>query len=270
MTQKNRTAAHAGAIELDVKVSGGRINVTVDPKATQAQVTVHTTDVEGPTADAVTNTTFTENGTKLRVVVPDDDTNGGTVFSAGGSVFSFGGNSVVVGSSSGVVISGGDITIGGRRIVSGGRVVADQGTVVSGSGTITVDVTVPAGSSLAVNTKNAETTVRGDLKNLRLDARNGSVQAGGVESLEAETHNGSVLVDRVDTDMEASTHNGSITIGAYNGQRGSARTHNGDVTISATPASSGRLAARTHNGNIRVRGAGHLDLKTSTHNGRVW
>ncbi|NUK50397.1 DUF4097 family beta strand repeat protein [Streptomyces lunaelactis] len=269
MTQKNRTAAHAGAIDLDVKVTGGRINVTVDPKATRAEVTVHTTDTEGPIADAVNNSAFTENGAKFSVVVPDDDT-GGTVINAGGSVFSFGGNSMVIGNTSGVVISGGDITIGGRRIVSGGRVVADQGTLVSGSGTITIDVILPAGSSLSVNTKNAETTVRGDLQNLRFDARNGSVQAGGVASLEAETHNGSVLVDRVDTDMEASTHNGSITIGAYNGQRGATRTHNGDVTISATPASSGRLSARTHNGNIRVRGAGHLDLKTSTHNGRVW
>ncbi|MDQ1013146.1 putative Zn-binding protein involved in type VI secretion [Streptomyces sp. V4I23] len=270
MTQQNRTAAHAGAIEPDVKVSGGRISITVDPKATHAKVTVHTTDTEGPIAEAVASTTFTENGATLRVIV-SDETNSGTVFNAGGSVFSFGGNNVVIGSSSGVVvISGGDITIGGRRIVSGGRVVADQGTVVAGSGTITIDVTLPAGSSLSVNTKNAETTVRGDLKNLRLDARNGSVHAAGVQSLEAETHNGSVLVDRVDTDMEASTHNGSITIGAYNGQRGSARTHNGDVTISATPASSGRLSARTHNGNIHVRGASHLDLKTSTHNGRVW
>ncbi|MFJ1902002.1 hypothetical protein [Streptomyces sp. NPDC088115] len=69
--------------------------------------------------------------------------------------------------------------------------------------------------------------------------------------LEAETHNGSVLIDTVDEELEASTHNG-------------------DVTVSATPAASGQLAARTHNGNIRVRGAGCLDLKTSTHNGRVW
>ncbi|WP_033895402.1 DUF4097 family beta strand repeat-containing protein [Streptomyces anulatus] len=121
-----------------------------------------------------------------------------------------------------------------------------------------------------MSTKHAETTVRGDLETIRFDARNGSLQAGGMKVLEAETHNGSVLVDTVDEEMEASTHNGSITVGAYNGRRGSARTHNGGVTISATPAASGRLAARTHNGNIQVRGAGHLDLKTSTHHGRVW
>lgn len=71
-------------------------------------------------------------------------------------------------------------------------------------------------------------------------------------------------------DLKAGNGAVNVTIGAYNGRRGSAATHNGDVTVSATPASSGRLSARTHNGNIRVRGAGHLDVRTSTHNGRVW
>lgn len=264
----------AGAIELDLSVSNGAVNVTVDPKAVYGRVRVHTAAAEGPVADAVNDTKFTEHGNKLTVSVPDDLAGGmgGTnVVQIGGSTFSFGGGVVNTGSMTGVTISGGDIWVGGQRVVSGGRVVAEQGATVGGAtGTITVDVVLPAGSSLAVSTKNAETTVRGDLEAIRFDARNGSLQAGGVKVLEAETHNGSVLVDIVDEELEASTHNGSITIGAYNGRRGSARTHNGDVTISATPASSGRLAARTHNGNIRVRGAGHLDLKTSTHNGRVW
>ncbi|WP_033895384.1 DUF4097 family beta strand repeat-containing protein [Streptomyces anulatus] len=210
-----------GAVELDLSVSGGTVNVTVDPKAVHGRIRVHTSDTEGPVADAVNDTKITERGNELTVSVPDDEVGGisGTnVVQVNGSRYSF--NSVV------------------------------------NTGTMT-------GMTI-------RTTVRGDLETIRFDARNGSLQAGGVKVLEAETHNGSVLVDTVETELEASTHNGSITIGAYNGRRGSARTHNGDVTISATPAASGRLAARTHNGNIRVRGAGHLDLKTSTHNGRIW
>ncbi|WP_119580668.1 hypothetical protein [Streptomyces europaeiscabiei] len=271
-TQKMHTAA-AGPVELDLSVSNGRINVHVDPKAVHATVTVHTAADEGPVADAVNDTKFTEHGNKLTVSVPDDMAGiGGTnVVQIGGSTFSFGGGVVNTGSMTGVTISDGDIWIGGQRVVANGQVVAQQGAKVGGAtGTTTVDVILPVGSSLAVSTKNAETTVRGDLEAIRFDARNGSLQAGGVKALEAETHNGSVLVDQVEEELEASTHNGSITVGAYNGRRGSARTHNGDVNISATPASSGRLAARTHNGNIHVRGAGHLDLKTSTHNGRVW
>ncbi|MBK3557225.1 hypothetical protein JHN55_11925 [Streptomyces sp. MBT56] len=272
-TQKMHTVA-AGPIELDLSVSNGRINVHVNPAAAHATVTVHTAAEDGPIADAVNDTKFTEHGNKLTVSVPDDMAGGigGTnVVQVGGSTFSFGGGVVNTGTMTGVTISDGDIWIGGQHVVANGQVVAQQGAKVGGAtGTITVDVVLPAGSSPAVSTKNAETTVRGDLETIRFDARNGSLQAGGVKVLEAETHNGSVLVDRVEEELEASTHNGSITLGAYNGRRGSARTHNGDVTISATPAASGKLAARTHNGNIRVRGAGHLDLKTSTHNGRVW
>ncbi|KUH36119.1 DUF4097 family beta strand repeat-containing protein [Streptomyces kanasensis] len=274
-SEKTHVMNTAGAIELDLSVSHGAVNVTVDPTAVHGRVRVHTAATEGTVADAVNDTLFTEHGNKLTVSVPDD-TAGGiggsySVMQVGGNVVSFNGGVINTGTMTGMTISNGDIWVGGRQVVAGGRVVAEQGTVVSGAtGTITVDVVLPAGSSLAVNTKNAETTVRGDLEAIRFDARNGSLQAGGVKVLEAETHNGSVLVDRVETELEASTHNGSITIGAYNGRRGSARTHNGDVTISATSASSGRLAARTHNGNIRVRGASHLDLKTSTHNGRVW
>ncbi|MEV0580901.1 hypothetical protein [Streptomyces sp. NPDC050392] len=263
-----------GAVELDLSVSNGAVNVTVDPTAVYGRVRVHTGASEGAVADAVNDTTFTAHGARLTVSVSDDmvgGIGGSNVVQVGGSTFSFGGGVVNTGYMTGVTISDGDIWIGGQRVVANGQVVAQQGAKVGGAtGTITVDVVLPAGSSLAVSTKNAETTVRGDLEAIRFDARNGSLQAGGVKVLEAETHNGSVLVDRVEEELEASTHNGSITVGAYNGRRGSARTHNGGVNISATPAASGRLAARTHNGNIRVRGAGHLDLKTSTHNGRVW
>ncbi|MET9208224.1 hypothetical protein ABZW38_24140 [Streptomyces bacillaris] len=272
--QKTHTAADAGSVELDLSVSNGRINVQVDPAAAHATVTVHTDADEGPVADAVNDTKFTEGSGKLTVSVPDvtaDGIGGTNVVQVGGSTFSFGGGVVNTGTMTGMTVSDGDIWIGGRHVVSNGTVIAQQGTKVGGAtGTIMVDVVLPTGSSLTVSTKNAETTVRGDLETIRFDARNGSLQAGGVKVLEAETHNGSVLVNRVEAELEASTHNGSITVGGYRGYRGSARTHNGDVTLTATPAASGRLAARTHNGNIRVRGADHLDLKTSTHNGRIW
>lgn len=271
-----------GPIVLELKVGNGAINVSVDPKAVYGRVRVHTDATDGPVADAVNGTQFDEYTFGLKVVVPDDAMGCSAigitqiVTGRGGSrsTFNFSGGGVVnTGTMVGSVVSndGSDVWVGGRQVVKDGKVVAAEGTVVGGAaGTITVDVILPAGSSLKVDTVNAETTVRGDLKSLRFDARNGSLQAEGVGELEADTHNGSLLVDRVDTELEATTHNGSVTIGAYNGRRGSAATHNGDVTVSATPASSGKLSARTHNGNIRVRGTAHLDVRTSTHNGRVW
>ncbi|WP_331726573.1 DUF4097 family beta strand repeat-containing protein [Streptomyces uncialis] len=275
-SEKTHVMTTAGAVELDLSVPHGAVSVTVDPHADHGQVRVHTTATEGPAADAVTETHFTEHGNKLTVSVPDGPASGSsgggsTTVQIGGSTFSFGGGVLDTGTMPGLTVSDGDIWIGGRHVVANGRVVAAQGAKVGGAtGTITVDVILPAGSSLTVSTKNAGTTVHGDLEAIRFDARNGSLRAGGVKVLEADTHNGSVLVDRVEEELEVSTHNGSITIGAYNGRRGSARTHNGDVTISATPASTGKLTARTHNGSVRVRGAGHLDVRTATHNGRVW
>ncbi|MFI6530252.1 hypothetical protein [Streptomyces uncialis] len=255
---KTHVMTTAGAVELNLSVPHGAVSVTVDPHADHGQVRVHTTATEGPAADAVTDTHFTEHSGRLTVSVPDSPADGsssgaGTTVQIGGSTFSFGGGVLDTGTMPGLTVSDGDIWIGGQHVVANGRVVAAQGAKVGGAtSTITVDVILPAGSSLTVSTKNAGTTVRGDLETIRFDARNGSV-----------------LVDRVEEELEASTHNGSITIGAYNGRRGSARTHNGDVTISATPASTGKLTARTHNGSVRVRGAGHLDLRTSAHNGRV-
>ncbi|MFF7365419.1 hypothetical protein [Streptomyces sp. NPDC008125] len=269
--EKTHVMSTDGAVVLDLSVSHGTVRVAVDSQTRYGRVRVHTTATEGPVADAVNGTRFTASGNALSVSVPDDQAGTGSVMQFGGSTFRFHGGVINTGSMTGVVITDGDVWVGGQRVVAGGRVVAEQGTTVgAGTGTVTVDVILPAASSLTVMTKNAETTVRGDLETIRFEARSGSLEAGGVKVLDADTHNGSIMVDRVDEALEASTHNGSITIGAYNGRRGSARTHNGDVTLSATPAASGRLAARTHNGNIRVRGAGHLDLKTSTHNGRVW
>ncbi|MFJ6628937.1 MULTISPECIES: DUF4097 family beta strand repeat-containing protein [unclassified Streptomyces] len=137
--------------------------------------------------------------------------------------------------------------------------------------TITVDVVLPAGSSASVQTKHAETTVRGAaLKTLRFRAHNGSLKATRAAVLDADTHNGRILVETVDTELEASTHNGSISIGAYHGRCASVRTHNGNASVAASPSSTGSLTARTHNGNIHLVSAGHLDLKTSTHRGRIW
>ncbi|GAA1376693.1 DUF4097 family beta strand repeat-containing protein [Streptomyces beijiangensis] len=272
--QKSYTATNTGLIQLDLELGNGQINVTVDPKTIRAEVTVRTTATPGPITDVVNATRFTESGGHLTLVVPDAMTVGGSPASTvqiGGSTFSFNSGVINTGTMTGVTVSNGDVWVGGQQVVAGGKVVAATGTTLGcGTGAITVDVTLPTGSSLKVKTGNAETLVRGDLEGLNFEARNGSLRADGVYSLDAEVHNGSVLVERVDGELEASARDGSITIGAYNGGRGSARAHNGHITISATPAASGRLTARTHNGSIRVRGASHLDLRTSTHNGQVW
>ncbi|MEU3189492.1 DUF4097 family beta strand repeat-containing protein [Streptomyces sp. NPDC006992] len=267
MSQQSYTATLAGGLPVEITSHLGTVDVRVDAGATHAVVRVHTTDTEGPCADAVRDTVIDERSGTLRVKVPQ--------LPGGGSHLTFSGGNVVGNISfagGGMVVSSGDVVIGGRKVVENGRVVAQQGTVVggAGAGTVTVEVVLPTASSLAVETTNAELTVRGEVDELAFDSRNGSLQADAARRLDATTHNGSLLVDRIEEELEAAAHNGSVTIGAYNGRRGAARTHNGDITISATPASSGQLSARTHNGNIRLRGADHLTTRTKTHNGRVW
>ncbi|NEE25351.1 hypothetical protein G3M53_07695 [Streptomyces sp. SID7982] len=269
-TEKIHVMSVEGAVELDLAVVKGQVRIAVDPKAVFARLRVHTAAAEGPAADAVRATEIGEYGGKLAVSVPEPAATDGIVI--GGN--SFGGGTAISNGSfvaGGTAVGDGDIWIGGRPIVVDGRVAVPQGTVVTGgSETITVDVVLPAGSSASVQTKNAETTVRGALKTLRFRAHNGSLNATGVDVLEADTHNGSIMVETVDTQLKASTHNGAISIGAYHGSRASLRTHNGNASVAASPASTGRLTARTHNGNVHLIGSGHLDLKTSTHRGRIW
>lgn len=289
-TEQTYTASTAGVLTADITSHVGEVIVRTGQTVKHATVRVHTTGREGPVADAVRDTKISEGNGKLSVRVPQLPGGGNTVITAGGNMVVSGissgsviqsvGNvsSVQVGGSrfnfsGGVVSTGsGDVIIGGRKVVENGRVVAEAGTVVSGggTGTIKVEVLLPAMSSLRVETTNGELTVRGDLNELGFDSRNGSVQAEGVQSLDASTHNGSILVDRVQEELEAGVHNGSVTIGAYDGSRAHLRAHNGDITLTATPESTGKVTARTHNGNIRLRGAEHLDVRTSTHNGRVW
>ncbi|MFI8909104.1 hypothetical protein ACIGV8_26780 [Streptomyces albidoflavus] len=269
-TEKIHIMSVEGAVELDLATVKGQVRIAVDPKAVFARLRVHTAAAEGPAADAVRATEIGEYGGKLVVSVPEPAAANGIVI--GGN--SFGGGTAVFNGSftaGGTAVRDGDIWIGGRPIVVDGRVAVPQGTVVTGgSETITVDVILPVGSSSSVQTKNAETTVRGALKTLRFRAHNGSLKATRADVLDADTHNGSVQVETVDTELEASTHNGSITIGAYHGRCASVRTHNGNASVAASPASTGRLTARTHNGNIHLVSASHLDLKTSTHRGNIW
>jgi hypothetical protein len=290
VTEQTYTAAASGALTAVITSPIGEVNVRVDASVRQATVRVHTADAEGQTAEAVRDTHIEEHDGTLRVRVPELPGGGGTVISGNvisdGGVIVSGGNfssiqssfgnvsSVQIGGghfSGGIVAGDGDVIIGGRKIVSGGRVVAEQGTVVSAcTGTITVEVVLPTDSSLEVETTNADLTVHGDLNELAFEADNGTLRAAGARTLGAVTHNGDILVARVDEEFGAVSHNGAIRVDAYGGRSGSAQTHNGSISITGTAASTGRLTVRTHNGNITLRGTDHLKTSTKTHRGRIF
>lgn len=267
MTEQTYTRATAGAVSAEVTSRVGRIAVVVDATATHAKVKVHTSDAEGPLADAVRDTTIVDRCGRLRVQVPETAGAAGSIISTG-TMRGFRNEITVTGNVGGsMVVSSGDVFIGGRQIVGNGRVVAQQGTVVGG-GTITVEVTLPPGSSLTAQTASADLDVRGALHELDVRSVSGDVEAQCVHTFRCNTTSGDVEIERITGSVNATGVSGDIEIGTYSGSSFYANTVSGDVMVSATPNSSGTLFANTVSGDVTTRGAGHLETRTHTVSGR--
>lgn len=277
MTEKTFTASAALPTVADITSHVGQVTVTVNPHLKTAQVKVHTADTEGPFADAVNNTTITEQNagseTRVRINVPKVNGGGTNVVQVGRSRFSFGGNYGVIntGSMTGVTISDGDIWMGGQQIVSGGRVVAEQGAVVSGGGfgTITVEVQLPANSSIDLQTTSADLNITGDLNDLRFHTVSGDIDAQGVRTLSGNTTSGDIEVERLGVSASVSSVSGDVEVGSYSGTSFSANTVSGDIELTATPAATGAVNVSSVSGDVTTRGAGHLNVRPSTVSGRV-
>jgi hypothetical protein len=277
VTEKTFTASAALPTVAYITSHVGQVTVTVNPNLKTAQVKVHTADSEGPLADAVNNTTISERNagheTHLNINVPK--VNGGSgstsVVQIGGSRFSFNGGVVNTGSMTGVTISNGDIWMGGQQIVSGGRVVAQQGSVVSGGGfgSITVEVQLPANSSVDLQTTSADLNITGDLNHLNFHTVSGDIDAQGVRTLSGNTTSGDIEVDRLAVSASVSSVSGDIEVESYSGNSFSANTVSGDIELAATPAATGGVNVSTVSGDVTTRGAGHLNVRPSTVSGRV-
>jgi hypothetical protein len=274
-TEKTFTATTAGALFVDVISGIGTVNVTVDRTLKNAQITVRTTDDEGPIADAVRDTKSderTSNGLNvLEVRVPQ--INGGGTFIGGGSfsttTMSVGGRSFTFTGSGGVSMVGGDIYMGGKKIVENGRVIAEQGTVVGGTGTITIDVRIPELSSVRLDTTSADLNVNGDLQVLDVRSISGDVHADGVHTLRTDMTSGDVRVRKVDARVDAHSVSGDVDIKTYTGSDLRVNAVSGDVDIEVTPAATGPFDVSTVSGDINVPGTEHLRPRLSSVSGRV-
>ncbi|MGI5444123.1 DUF4097 family beta strand repeat-containing protein [Streptomyces shenzhenensis] len=278
-TEKTFTATTAGRIFADLISHVGTINVFIEPSLKNAEITVRTSDNEGPLADAVNGTTRREydyNGTKvLEVRVPRVEGGvfaGGTnVVQIGGSRFSFNGGVVNTGTMTGVTISNGDIWVGGQRVVSGGRVVAEQGAVVGGSstGTITVDVKVPPLSSFRLDTTSADLTIHGgDLQILEVKSVSGDVDATAAHTLRANMTSGDLNISRVEGRADLHSVSGDIEIGLYRGSDFRANAVSGDIDVRVHQEATGEFSASTVSGDVTTTGADHLRPRVSTVSGK--
>jgi hypothetical protein len=278
-TEKTFTATTAGRIFADLISHVGTVNVFVEPSLKNAEITVRTSDNEGPLADAVNGTTHREydyNGTNvLEVRVPRVEGGvfgGGTnVVQIGGSRFSFNGGVINTGTMTGVTISNGDVWVGGQRVVSNGRVVAEQGAVVggSGTGTITVDVKVPSLSSFRLDTTSADLTVHGgDLQILEVKSVSGDVDATAAHTLRANMTSGDLNISRVEGRADLHSVSGDIEIGLYRGSEFRANAVSGDIDVRVHQEATGEFSASTVSGDVTTTGADHLRPRVSTVSGK--
>ncbi|MEV5204900.1 hypothetical protein, partial [Streptomyces sp. NPDC053720] len=205
MASKNLPApAAVGPVLADITCPTGSVRVTIDPAATVARAEVRTDDTTGPSADAVANSRVSQDGQHLTITVPEIEggvsgfTQSVTTRGGGTRVTQVFGN--VTGSMTGVTIVNGQVIVGGVG-----------GTVSSG---IEVLVTLPAGSGVRMNSRNADLVVSGVLAALDLDTHNGSLLAGIVGRAKVRGHNGDNDIQSVQEWADIETHNGNTYIGS--------------------------------------------------------
>ena len=137
---------------------------------------------------------------------------------------------------------------------------------------VSVDLTVPAGLQLSLETSNGPVEVRGAVRGLSANTSNGAIttQGTGTANLKLETSNGRIEVEDAEGAVEANTSNGRVRLRRV---RGSLRTEtsNSGVILDRVTLGAGTLnSASTSNGSIEVTGlsvAGGLRVEGSTSNG---
>lgn len=129
-------------------------------------------------------------------------------------------------------------------------------------GDVSFTVTGPSRMSLDVQTHNGKLALNKIDGKIRAVTHNGrvDVQASG-ESLYAHSHNGGVSADFNGGSVNIETHNGPIVaeLRAAGPVGGKIRTHNGSVRVGFGREAAAIVSCRTHNGGIRSELPGPVD-----------
>lgn len=171
------THDHQGPAELRLRLPAGRITVTADEATTSAAVTLRPVRDGDETAErAIAEAEITQDGARISIKLDGAAGGGGTIVSSGGGVTNIvsGARGATIVQSAGDVVGG--VSISGGEIRIGGQVVSSDGpiTVVQGSSGVIADVRLPAESSVRLNAKGADITVRGPLNEVEADSNSGT------------------------------------------------------------------------------------------------
>ncbi|MBB5117804.1 hypothetical protein AF335_04590 [Streptomyces eurocidicus] len=255
MTERAFISKSSGPVVLGLDLPVGSIHVQVLAGVATAHVVVRTDDPSGPAADAVDRARMNQIGQALSVEIPEIPGNVMTQSIHGGRVIQSVGT--VTGSVTGMTI------VNGRIIHGGGT-----GTLETVS-PIEVRVVLPAGSSLAVVTTSAHTTVAGTLERAEFRSVSADLDLDGARSLSAVTTSGDILIGHLAEGMSARSVSGDIRVESYSGSGATAKTTSGDVVARATGRASGPFRATSVSGDIRLSGSDGLRVSAHSLSGRV-
>lgn len=233
MTDTVYTATQPGPVTVDLALAAGIIRVHVDNN-THAQITICTTDADGPSADAVNNTHIHEQNGRIIAHVPG--TRGVGVINSGGGIF-------VAGDSMSVIQTG-----YGNAVYVNGVLVQGGGAVVVGGAPIVLDAYLPVGSSLIASTTSADVETSGALDRARVETVSGDIRIGAVASPGLRTTSGGIEIDALSGDADVQTVSGDIRINATVPCYVRASSVSGDVRTSGARID---LDARSVSGRIR-------------------
>lgn len=220
-TTRTLRADRTGPVTLVTDLPAQDLTVIAGPGPGPAELTIHTVDDTGPSADAVNAATLHASGDRLEVRVPK--TAGGGVTTI---VQSGGGHQSVIGS----VVGGSVIQVGGGAWINGVRVDAGTHThVVAGGSPIVVTAQVPEGSHLDAQSISTGIVAAGALDRVDAHSVSGDIRVDTVNSLKARTVSGDIRIAKLVIGADLQTVSGDITVHGGSTARARAQSVSGDV-----------------------------------------
>ncbi|SDM63255.1 Putative adhesin [Lentzea albidocapillata subsp. violacea] len=249
------TITHSGRVDLALDVAHGSVEVWASESYEDAQIVLsplEPSDTEA--ARLIADVAVTESGDRLSVRLPRP-----RGASSGGMTVVRSGRGVVVSQTFGDVHFGGTVvgaTIVNGQIVSGGGVFASAGGV-------RVQVRLPLGSTLSVESETASVVTTGSLPRLRFRSTSGDLTADRVDLVDVDTTSGDVSVAYVRT-AHVHTISGDVELGASDDVV--VNTTSGDVDVAELVKTAG---VRSVSGDISVHAVAPSSVDANSVSGDI-
>ncbi len=138
---------------------------------------------------------------------------------------------------------------------------------------VDLDVTVPAGTSVTVNSSTAPITAEGANGDLSLSSETGQITVQNVlrSHVQIQTVGGPVTLNNVSGYVDVSTSGGIVQLSQVTGTKVKVGTGSGNITYKGDCSGGGTYTFRTHSGNIDMTlpQTASVDLTASSRSGEV-